>query len=108
MQTGNLAVMSDGLRNAAQAIDNFSLDNIQYNEIQSTFQEHSDFSRINEDLTFHWNENGVQQSLSVKAINDFMNGEVMVQISQLLETVSNLEEKIEAMEYYNEEADQAA
>lgn len=70
---------------------------------EMTLQEHQDFLRMGNDLVLRWHENGVQKELSLNTVYDFMNGGMADQISSLLNTVSNLEERLEAMEFYGPE-----
>lgn len=94
------------LTNAAQSFYNIANQNVPGAE--STLQEYSDFNRMGNDLVFKWHDSGQDKEVSLNDVWEFMNGGTRDQITQLLDTVTNLEERLESMEFYNNDEPQSA
>lgn len=94
------------LNNAAQVFYNMANNHTGISE--NTLQEHADFIRMGDDMIFTWHHVGETRQVSLNDVWEFMNGHTRDQINQLLETVSNLEERLESMEFYgNDNAESA-
>lgn len=94
------------LQNAAQVFYNMSTN---YNGSNNmTLEDGIDFERNAGDIVFKWHDMGQDKRVSMNDVWEYINGGSMDRVNQLLDTVSNLEERLEAMEFYNNDEPQSA
>lgn len=94
------------LSNAAQIFYNMS-SNVDGSNF-GTLSENIDFDRRGGDIVFKWHDMGQDKEVSMNDVWEYINGGSMDRVNQLLDTVSNLEERLEAMEFYNNDEPQSA